>query len=66
MYHFGIIYNESSILFTLGQNFLLVDLQEFYFRFRVGGGGGEVVGEKINLKMISQSELFFNFSRKKK
>ena len=40
MYHFGIIYNESSILFTLGQNFLLVDLQEFYFRFRVGGGGG--------------------------
>ena len=48
--------------------FLLVDLQEFFFRFRVGGTGKK---ERKALKMtghfqsfvFSFSELFFNISR---
>ena len=39
----------SSILFK-ARFFLLVDLRDFFFRFRVGGGGEK---EKISLKMTN-------------
>ena len=40
---------------SLGQNFLLDDLRDFFFRFRVGGR------KNINKKALKMTRAFFNF-----
>ena len=57
LFHHGqLFFICDDMLNRLGQIFLLVDLREFFFRLRVGGGGGENINKKA-LKMTRKKTV---------